>query len=46
MSHLSTVRLIGDIGRNHDVKVKDWRNELTTRLRTVEVNSVLFVYVH
>ena len=45
MSHKSTIRLITDIGANHDNKVKAWRDQLIDKISTEQVRSIAFALI-
>lgn len=40
MSHKTVVRLIEKLGENHDVRVKQWQEELSKQLTIEEVSLV------
>ena len=38
MSYTGTLRLIGQLGENHDAKVHEWRQSLLEHLQSDQVN--------
>lgn len=48
MSHQVTIRLVTKLGMEHDGKVKEWRDVLTSSLQTAdtEVKSYIIIYIY